>query len=78
MTLNFKNLNNTMLHSLCSDLVKVEFANTACIEGAAGDEGIDRFIGNDINENTLHAFQHKFFTKPLILLLTYLIGAILN
>jgi hypothetical protein len=38
MTLNFKNLNNTMLHSLCSDLVKVEFANTACIEGAAGDK----------------------------------------
>jgi hypothetical protein len=47
-----------MLHSLCSDLVKVEFANTTCIEGAAGDEGIDRFIGNDINKNTLHAFQH--------------------
>jgi hypothetical protein len=63
--IDFKNLDNSQFHLLCNDLVKAEFSNATCLEGSGGDEGIDCFIGNNIDQIDLHVFQHKFFPNTL-------------
>jgi hypothetical protein len=63
--IDFKTLDSMRFHSLSNDLVKAEYSEATCLEGSGGDEGIDCFVGNNIDTDNLHVFQHKFFTTTL-------------
>jgi len=66
MTLvDLKALDSTKFHSLCNALVKAEYSDATCVEGSGGDEGIDCFLGNNMNVDNLHVFQHKFLPTTL-------------
>jgi hypothetical protein len=66
MTLvDLKALDSTKFHSLCNALVKAEYSDATCVEGSGGDEGIDCFLGNNMDVDNLHVFQHKFFPTTL-------------
>lgn len=60
-----KALDSTKFHSLCNALVKAEYSDATCVEGSGGDEGIDCFLGNNMDADNLHVFQHKFLPTTL-------------
>ena len=58
MTLvDLKTLDSTKFHWLCNVLVKAEYSDATCVEGSGGHEGIDCFLGNNMDVDNLHAFQ---------------------
>ena len=52
------------MHTLCNAL-KAEYSDATCVEGSGGDEGIDCFLGNNMDVDDLHVFQHKFLPTTL-------------
>ena len=63
--IDLKALDSTKFHSLCNAIVKAEYSDATCVEGSGGDEGIDCFLGNNMDAGNLHVFQHKFLTTTL-------------
>jgi hypothetical protein len=66
MTLvDLKTLDSTKFHLLCNALVKAEYSDATSVEGSGGDEGVDCFLGNNMDADNLHVFQHKFLPNTL-------------
>jgi hypothetical protein len=60
-----KTLDSTRFQSLCNALVKAVYPEATCLQGSGGDEGIDCFLGSNMDTDNLHVFQHKFLTATL-------------